>query len=165
MCPGSSVSPRTTSEDVTSTDHGCKKLGLPKPMEDIPLPPRAYTHDRGNTFNFLIIQMNQLLFAMPNHDWVTSAINQKTGIMNVWNNGNIWNRVAESNPKDGIFVDVGGWVVRNFFRVGFICCSYPYFVLITHFISSSIIRGIHQFPRLQWELIPMSLNQFGTILT
>lgn len=93
----------------------CKKLGLPQPMKDIPLSPHAYTMDRGVTYNFLVVQMNKpiqppIKLVMPNHDWVTMNINQKTGLMDVWDNGNIWNRAMDSKPEEGIFIDVGGWV-------------------------------------------------------
>ena len=94
----------------------CKKLGLPQQMNDIPLSPHAYTMERGVTYNFLVVQMDKniqppIKLVMPNHDWVTMNINQKTGLLNnIWDNGNIWNRAKESKPEDGIFIDVGGWV-------------------------------------------------------
>lgn len=95
--------------------NNCKKLGLPQPINNIPLSPHAYTMDRGVTYNFLVVQMDKniqppIKLVMPNHDWVTMNIKQTTGLMKVWDNGNIWNRSKESKPEDGIFIDVGGWV-------------------------------------------------------
>ena len=82
-------------------------------MEDFPLSPKAYTMDDGIIHNCLVVKMKRdprIKFAMPNQHWVTERIDQNTGLMDLWDNGNIFNRAQESKPEDGIFIDVGGWV-------------------------------------------------------
>ncbi|KAL7479322.1 hypothetical protein ACHAW6_005057 [Cyclotella cf. meneghiniana] len=106
---------RRTDELGVDGERQCKTLGLPQKMADIPLSPKAYSKDRGVTFNFLIVRMDKdieppILLAVPNHGWVTARINQDKGTMNMWDNGNIWKRSVESKPEDGIFIDVGGWI-------------------------------------------------------
>lgn len=71
--------------------------------------------DRGVTTNFVMVTMNRNItpaihLAFPNHKWITKQIERRTGRMNVWDNGNVWNRAMESKADDGIFIDVGGWV-------------------------------------------------------
>ena len=106
---------------------GCKKLGLPQPMDKIPLSPKSYEFDAsGSTTNFFIAtadppqniynynvqQTPPIQIAFPNEPRLLARWNGQSGKVQVRNNGNIWNRIKKevSSPEDGIFIDVGGWI-------------------------------------------------------
>lgn len=104
------------SDSIEASTTGCNKLGLPQPIENIPLSPRAYEFNPTlPTKNFFVATANrdvtpEVILAFPNEPRLMARFNHKTGRVDVRNNGNIWNRVPESSAGDGIFIDVGGWV-------------------------------------------------------
>ena len=104
-------------------DYSCTRLGLPKPIDEIPLPPSAFGMDRGQANNFVIgifdnkeVQMEEgqppllIHMALPRPIF-SKRINEETGrFEKMGNSENTWDRASASKVDGGIFIDVGGHV-------------------------------------------------------
>jgi len=104
--------------------YGCKRLGLPKPIDEIPLPLSAYEMDRGQANNFVMgildnkeVHMGEgqpplfIHMALPRAGGFSDRIDEKTGrFEGMGNSENTWDRASASKAEDGIFIDVGAHV-------------------------------------------------------
>ena len=107
-----------------SDGHGCKRLGLPKTIDEIPLPPSAYEMDRGQANNFVMGTFDNkevdlgvgqppllIQLALPRIGGFSDRIHETTGkFVGIGNSEDTWKRASASKAEDGIFIDVGGYI-------------------------------------------------------
>jgi len=93
----------------------CKRLGLPQPMESIPLLPESYEFDPTGmtTTDFVMVTNGDTVhYAMHNDIEDLHANPEENAALS--NHDNImWKIAKDANPKDGVFIDVDGWVGDN----------------------------------------------------
>ena len=112
--------------------NGCKRQGLPQPMEKIPLPPTAYEFSADSTsYNFVMAALDnkhiplpksevennperkqnyfEIVLAIPRN--MSRRIDQKTGRFGKFGNSeNTYQTALNAKKEDGIFIDVGGYI-------------------------------------------------------
>ena len=89
----------------------CAALGIPD--VDIPLTPQAFSWDRGATWNYVMGSLDvddaPILLALPR--FFSDRINVVSGKFSRAGDSDTVLEVAKlRDPKDGAFVDVGGWI-------------------------------------------------------
>ena len=95
---------------VNDDAHHCATLGIPK--VDIPLTPQAFTWDRGTSSNYVMGSLDvdpPILLALPR--FFSDRVDVTSGKFSRAGDSDTALKVAKlKDPKDGAFVDVGGWI-------------------------------------------------------